>query len=410
MRSVALLLLLTASLVLGAGAAFAAERVTAIGKVVDADGNAIEHAAVLVYSAGVKKGFNLSCPTCYVDCGKRTFTGADGAYSIAGLDPDLVFNFLTVREGYSATFVNRVDPEKGPAEAAVLKKRTSPEDPAQVVRGRVVDRQGTPVRDALVEQQGAIFGRGRAFGPTGWIDLIAVTNEQGQFEIAHSKPLDAAILQVSPRGMAAKLVTVSTGPDRKTITVTEGATIRGRLLQNGKPVAHAEMGLSTRSRLSGEVLPEVRIGTGEDGRFAITNVPPGRIWYLYGKMDSLAPRGLFAEIVECATKDDGQEVNVRDIPARPAYTLRGKIVLSDGKPIPPGMRVNLSSDRVRDNQAVMLAPDGLLEFKGLARGVYRLSPSVKGYEVRDIHSMELLIEGDVSDLAVLLQPAAPVKR
>jgi hypothetical protein len=383
--------------------------VTAVGKVVDADGNAIEHAAVLVYSAGVKKGFSLFCPTCYVDCGKRTLTGADGTYSIAGLNPDLVFNFLIVREGYNATFVDRVDPEKGHAETAVLKKRTSPENPAQIVRGRVVDRKGIPVRDALVEQQGAIFRRGSSFGARGWIDLIAVTNSLGEFEISYSKPLDAVIVQVSPRGMAPKLVTVSTGPDRKTITVTEGAAIRGRLLQNGKPVAQAEMGRSTHSRVAGETLPEVRIGTDDDGKFAITNIPPGRIWYLYGKMEALAPRGLSAEIVECATKGDGQDVNVGDIPVRPAYTLRGKIVLSDGKPIPPDMRINLFSDRVPDSQTLTLAPDGLFEFKGLGRGVYSLSPSVKGYEVQDTQSTELLIEGDVSELAVFLQPT-PMKR
>src|SRR2546430_3021631 len=116
MRSLPLLLLFTASLVLLAGPAPAAERVAAVGKVVDSDGNAIEHVAVLVYSAGVRKGFNLFCPTCYVDCGKRRFTGVDGTYSIAGLSPDLVFNLLIVREGYSTTFLNSVDPEKGPAD------------------------------------------------------------------------------------------------------------------------------------------------------------------------------------------------------------------------------------------------------------------------------------------------------
>src|SRR5260370_30308636 len=403
MRSLRLVLLFPASLVPVAGPAFAADRVAAAGKVVDSDGNAIEHVAVLVYSAGVKKGFNLFCPTCYVDCGKRRFTSVDGTYNIDGLSPDLVFNLLIVREGYSAKFLNGVDPEKGHAETAVIKNRTSPEYPAQVVRGRVMDTHGKPVRDALVEQHGAIFrqGGGRAFGAPGWIDLAAVTNDQGDFEIAHSKPLDAAILQVSPRGMAPKLVTVPSGLDRKSITVTDGAIIRGRLVQNGKPISHAEVGLTTHSRNSENALPEVRIGTDEDGRFAITNVPPGRIWYLYGKMEALAPRGLSAEIVECATKDDGQDIDLGDIPVRPANTLRGKIVLSDGKPIAPNMRVNLFSDRVPDNQTVMLAPDGLFEFKGLTRGVYTLSPSVKGYEPRDAQSLQLLIEGDVNNVAVV---------
>jgi hypothetical protein len=390
--------------------ALGAQRVTAVGKVQGADGKPIEHAAVLVYSAGVKKGFSIFCPTCYVDCGKRTFTDSDGKYSIAGLDPDLVFNLLLVRDGYSAKFVNKVDPQQGPAETAVLKKRIPPENPSQIIRGRVLDPKGAPVRDALVEQQGAIFENSRAFGDSGWIDLMAVTNDRGDFEIAHSKPLVAAIVQISPRAMAAKLSTIPSGTDRKVITVTEGVTIRGRLVRNGEPVAQAEIGLSTHSRVSGETLPEMRIGTDDDGRFALTNIPPGRIWYLYARMESLASRGLAAEIIECATKSAGQDLNLGDISVRPAYTLRGKVVLSDGKPIPPDMRINLFSDRVPDSQSLILAPSGVFEFKGLGRGVYQLEPSVRDYEARDPQSLELLIDGDVNNFEELLQPKAPLKR
>jgi hypothetical protein len=405
-----LTLLLTAYLFIFAGESFAAERVIAAGRVLDSNGNAIEHATVLVYSAGVKRGFNRFCPTCYVDCGKRTFTGTDGTYTIAGLDSDLVFNFLIVREGYSTTFVKKVDPGMGSIETAVLSKRPSPENPLQIVRGRVVDRKGVPVRDALVEQRAAISSRGTSFGPSGWLDPIAVTNDQGDFEITYSKPIDAALVQVSPRGMSPKIATVSTGADRKPITVTEGATIRGRLLQNGKPVVQAEMGLSTHSRNSENYLPEVRVGTDDEGRFALTNVPPDRIWYLYARMEALAPRALSTEIIECATKSDGQDVDVGDIPVKPGYTLRGKIVLSDGRSIPPDMRINLFSDRVQDTQTLTLPPDGFFEFKGLARGVYDLVPSVKGYVWLDNQTAELLIEGEVSNLTVLLQPATSMKR
>lgn len=405
MRACCLAIFLVASLAGGA-----AERVTASGKVVDSDGKPIEHAAVLVYSAGVKKGFNLFCPTCYLDCGKRTFTAADGTYSIAGLNADLLFNLLVARDGYSTTFVNEVDPQKGPAKSAVLKKRSAPENPAQIVRGKVVDSHGEPVPDALVEQQGAIFGDGgQSYGYPGWIDLIAVTNPQGEFELAHKKPLAAAIVQVSPRGMAAKLATIPTGPSPSTITVMEGATIRGRLMLDGKPVAHAEVGLTTHTRNSGEVLPEMRIGTDDKGRFELTNVTAGRIWYLYGKMESLAPRDLVAETIECATKDDGQIVNVGDIPVKPAFTLRGKITLSDGKPIPPDMRVSIGADRGSDSQTVVLSPDGTFEFKGLSRGVYDLWPSVKGYRPHLAQSTEILVAADSASQSLLLDPTPPKK-
>src|SRR5260370_36524504 len=124
------------------------ERATVTGQVADATGSPMEHATVLVYEAGVRKGYSIYCPTCWTDCGKRATTDAEGKYSIRGLNPELVFNLLVINDGYSATFVTKGDPEKGPAATAVVKPRTSPVKPAQLVRGQVVSAQGSPVRDA----------------------------------------------------------------------------------------------------------------------------------------------------------------------------------------------------------------------------------------------------------------------
>src|SRR5882757_4613715 len=102
-------------------AAGAAERATANGKIVAPDGKPVEHATVLVYEAWTRNGYSVYCPTCWVDCGKRTITNAEGEYSIAGLNPDLVFKLLVVRSGYETVFVDKVDPSKGPAADAVVK-------------------------------------------------------------------------------------------------------------------------------------------------------------------------------------------------------------------------------------------------------------------------------------------------
>src|ERR1700704_3603279 len=102
--------------------------------------------------------------------------------------------------------------------------------------------------------------------------MLAVTNASGEFEIAYGVPAQKMIFRVSPRGMAPKLFTAPTGADRKTFTVTDGATIRGRLMKDGKPVANAELGLAVITHRAGATYPEIRIGTGADGRFAITNV------------------------------------------------------------------------------------------------------------------------------------------
>jgi hypothetical protein len=60
---------------LAAGCLAAQERATITGQVTDAAGKPVEHATVLVYEAGVKKGYSIFCPTCYTDCGATGIAG-----------------------------------------------------------------------------------------------------------------------------------------------------------------------------------------------------------------------------------------------------------------------------------------------------------------------------------------------
>ena len=64
--------------------AFADDRLTLIGRVSDSAGKPVEHATVMVYHAGVKKGYSTYCPSCYVDCGKRTITDNQGMFILGG--------------------------------------------------------------------------------------------------------------------------------------------------------------------------------------------------------------------------------------------------------------------------------------------------------------------------------------
>jgi hypothetical protein len=267
----------------------------------------------------------------------------------------------------------------------------------------------------VVQQQGVTFegpgGFGQSFGPDDspdWIRPVAATDEHGEFEIAYAKPAVEINLNVSPRAMAPKLVTLATGPEKRTIVVTQGATLRGRLLQpDGTPAGNAEIGVFVHSRVPGKVFQEVRIGTKDDGTFAITNIPAGRIWYLYPKMESLATRGLAADAVLVETRDDGEEVDVGAIRLRTAYTLRGKVVLSDGKPVPPDMHITLSSDAGFDSQFATVAEDGSFEFRGLSKGVYAIAPGVRGYKPKDDFYGDVLINRDRESIVIPMSPAAP---
>jgi len=129
---------------------------------------------------------------------------------------------------------------------------------------------------------------------------------------------------------------------------------------------------------------------------------------LYPKMESLAARGIGSQAVSLETKDDGQEVDIGDIQLTAAHTLKGRVVLSDGKPIPPDMRVTISADRAWDSQMTEIGTDGCFEFHGLPAGVYEVHPSVKGYHAGgDGFSVEALVNRDIANLVIRMEPAQP---
>ena len=408
------LLLVTTSL------ALASDRATLTGKIADPSGKPVEGATVIVYRAGVKKGYSTFCPTCYLDCGKRTTTDPSGAFTIQSLNSDLWFDLVVVRDGYAAALIKKVDPTKGLAGPGILMPRAAVSDPARVVRGRVVDMDGSPVGAVVVAPIGISLADLNGRGPTsiyGTIDGLepfAVSNQKGEFELAHSQPATGILLQLEPRGMAPKLAALATGTERKMIQISDGATIRGRLMDHGKPVAGAEMGLIARNRggyganlaISGNPYAEIRIGTQEDGAFVITNVPAPVEWYIYAKMESVGARGA-TDPVECATTRDNEEVNVGDIQIKPGYRVRGKITLSDGAAIAEGMRVIISSERAWDSQTAAIGPDGRFEVVSLPAGKYGISPAVRRYQLPGGElDMKILVDSDIDNLAIVLDPAA----
>jgi hypothetical protein len=406
--------------VLSLGAvAHATERTTLTGIVTDTRGKPLDDATVLVYEAGVRTGYNLYCPGCYTDCGKRAITDAAGHYSIGGLSRDLRFELLIVKSGFSPVFVKQVDPLSGPAPTATLQVQTPIDDPKRVVRGHVVDEQGTPVRDAVVEPEGIVLAPGdqlngrltepgtTIYGTVEGLDPMAVTDHDGNFEIAYTQPGEKLALMVKPRALAPTFVILPFGAERHKVTVMDGAIVRGRLIENGKPVSDAEIGLrpqhpwrgSYNLQFTGSWYDEFRIGTRKDGTFAITGVPAPEQWNLFGKMESLASRGA-TEPVAISTEGDRQDVNLGDVVVRPGYRLRGQVVLSDGSAIADGMRVSIAYDQTQDVQTMVLPANGRFAFEGLAPGKYTVWASVKGYKAEQ--DTDMVVNRDMDGVVLKL--------
>src|SRR5271166_4798895 len=71
---------------------------TIIGTIVDEFGQPAADATVFVYSANLKKGYAIVCPTCWIDCGKRAETNAQGQFTITDVNPALKFRLLVLKE------------------------------------------------------------------------------------------------------------------------------------------------------------------------------------------------------------------------------------------------------------------------------------------------------------------------
>jgi hypothetical protein len=401
----ALILFLLVSAV-SAGAA----GLTVTGSAVDSAGRPISDATVMVYHAGVLDGYSTFCPSCYRDCGKRTRTDASGSYKLSNLAPGLWFDLLFVRDGYAPEIVRVKEASSGTAPVATLKVRSSA-DPSHTVKGHVIDLGGGVVPDAVVTTVGIEEEHGSTIGTIPGLDPLAVTDQDGNFEVHYNKSAKRMLVTVESRTLALRFATLVVG-QQQAIELEEGATVRGRVMQDGKPVADAEVGLIGQKRggfgealsIVGDPYPEMRIGTQQDGTFAITNVPTGVHWFVYPKMESVAARGA-AQPKAFLTAHPNEIVDVGGISLRPGYYLRGRVVLSDGKSIPEGMRVTLSAERVWDAQTVLIDEHGRFKFLGLPQGDYSISPSVRGYILADEqYSVRASVQRPADDFVVSMNP------
>ncbi len=211
------------------------------------------------------------------------------------------------------------------------------------------------------------------------------------------------------------------------------SAVRGRLVQNGSPVPDATVALYCRD----PKIPkrnELTTVTANDGSFQFNGLLGLEGWYVYGKMESIGGRGATTPAV--ALTLPGETTIVRDLDILPGHSMRGKIVLSDGRPIGEGSRVTVESGCVTgcppfdvpDSQEAALPPNGAFAFRGL-RGPIRLWMSVKGYglhvdepngkppgsdnyneRVRQmLNVVERVVDRDADDIRIVLEPrmAAP---
>jgi hypothetical protein len=395
-----------------AGALAADERPDLTGQVVEAGDAPVAKASVFIYTAGPKQGTSNMCPSCYADCQKKAQTDAQGNFKIESLDPALRFRLLVVATGHESQFVPKVDPTNGLQKITLTAlSETALKSPLRI-KGVVVDEHGKVVPGAIINPEGVGMGEMTRWGGNDdEVEPLAVADDAGQFVLfCKSNNVDTVHATAEGRGVAKQWVILKPGGDYF-LKLPEGVTLTGQILREGQPVKGVSVAATTTDRECGHFLDCDAVTTDGDGRFMLMNVPPNRDFIVYASMKSLQGNGILPAKT-FTSGDSGLSQDLGKLAIQPAFTVSGRVVLSDGKPVPAGTRIFLGRENSLDSQEISLDPDGKFEFKGVPAESITMSARIKGYRLSKRNpSLDRLngailgrVPGDVTDLTILLEP------
>ena len=387
------------------------------GTVVDAAQKPVPQATVFIYTAKPRVGLGILCPSCYADCSKTATTDANGKFSISALDPELIFTVLVVAEGFKPQLKKDVNPLKGPADVKIEAMPSSLSGRA-VLRGRVLDKDGKPVVGAIASPTGCERADRRWGGQMPGVDPASVTNLRGEFLITGNLGDMAYDLDVEARGFAKlKIELLSTGEKIHEIRLTSGATVRGQILKEGKPVSGIAVGLVQCSLNSQKFVGLYKIATNDAGRFTFVNVHPNDEYFVFTPMNETVRFGGILPLKTVTLGADGTASDAGELSLSPTfYRLSGRIVLTDGKAVPSGLRLWLAREIGWDSAtSAVIAADGSFSFAGVPEETVTLGARIPGYrlagkrnrfqQIRE-GTIAIFVDADKMGLEIFFEPEA----
>ena len=386
------------------------------GKVVDTAQKPIPQATVFIYTAKPRIGLGILCPSCYVDCGKKATTDAEGKFLISNLDPELLFRVLVVAEGFRPQFAKDVDPLQGSVDMT-LESMPADLSGRAVLRGRVLDAGGKPVVGAIVSPAGCERADRRWGGQMPGVDPASVTNLRGEFLITGNQGDLGYDLEVEARGFTKRLVgLLPTGEKRHEIQLTVGATVQGRILNDGKPMPGIAVGLVQGNRGVGQFVGASRIAANSSGKYIFVNVHPHDDYFVYTTMSDAARLGGILLPQRISVGADGTTKDVGDLSLTPAvHRISGRAVITDGNAIPRGIRLLLSREEAWDSENALVAADGSFSFAGVPEEAVTLSARIPGYRLASKRNhfqqvqpwaVAMFVDADRSGLELFFEPEA----
>ena len=331
--------------------------VTAWGRVIDANGDAIAGAEVELVKREHANPTHRSWRTQQASVPRAT-SDADGVFRLLAVAPGR-HDLHAVASGFAPADVGGLEV---PGDVDDLELGTLTLDPEATVRGVVTNERQQAVAEAKITTY-PTSASGRSVSHRR-VEHVT-TNSAGEFVVRGLRTGERVNLTVEASGYSKRQLDAQPTSDQLSIVLQLGATASGRVLSHtGEPVAAARVtaaAVATDDRQP----PRMDRGfsrTSADGRFELEGLAPGR-WRL--GVQSHDNRGGATQTIDLVA---GQRLDAIEMTLIPGPLVTGTIVDDNGAPI-SGAAVTGSNDGTGEISALV----GHARAVSDGRGAFRLS-------------------------------------
>lgn len=326
-------------------------------------------------------------------CKKFAMTDKAGKFIIHDIDPDLNFNLAASVAGKQVHKTALISPTEGPITIEMQDLPKS--DTGHLLKGVVVDRDGTPIPNAFVESEG--FQDGDESFPGRAERGYAVTDKAGAFEIAINSDPKMVNIEVSADSYPETIITNANLAELShRIELPTGTRLTGQLAVNGKPAANQKVAvvqvnqtvetatgivdfsrnfstappnpeLQTKSKFISAVLAT----TDDKGRFIFENLPHDQCYAIYTPYQATDSEWVIRTAFFKA-KGDNQTFDLGTLPLVRSVTIAGKVTMEEGEALPSG-NLLLKHSPAFNSIKVPLNSKGEFRVENLSPETYQIS-------------------------------------